>query len=236
MVTPEAPTPDIQVVLIDLDDTLYPQSSFLEGATLAVGQRASELGLDHDQFVNAFRSVLARGSDTGHTIDTALVEIGCDADEVLRLTAPLVSAFLHFRPTSLECYPLVRESLATLATHATLVCLTDGQPDLQRAKFSSLGVATFFRALVITDELGGRALRKPATACLNRVSDMLSIPVRNFFVIGDRPDKDVALARFAGIGVIRVRQGEYRESPSPQGIVTVEDFPSAVEHLIKTYF
>ncbi len=227
---------DIRAVLIDLDDTLYPQSSFLEGAVLAVGGRARELGLDRDRFIETFRSVLARGSDTGHTIDTALVESGYDADEVLRLTAPLVGAFLQYRPLSLECYPRVRESLERLAQRAALVCLTDGQPDLQRAKFSCLGVDTYFRALVITDELGGRSLRKPATACLNRVSEILSIPVRNFFVIGDRPDKDVALAHFGGIGVVRVHQGEYRDKASPQGVVTVDDFPSAVDYVIETYF
>ncbi|MHB1208694.1 MAG: HAD family hydrolase [Acidimicrobiales bacterium] len=236
MVTISAPENEIRAVLIDLDDTLYPQSRFLEGAVGAVAQRASELGLDRDRFATIFQSVLDRGSDTGHTIETALVEFGCAGDEVLRLTAPLVSAFLHYRPVSLECYPHVPESLERLAQRAALVCLTDGQPDLQRAKFSCLDVDTYFRALVITDELGGRSLRKPATACLNRVSEILSIPVRNFFVIGDRPDKDVALAHFGGIGVVRVRQGEYRAKPSPQGIVTVDDFPSAVDYLIATYF
>lgn len=227
---------DIRAVLIDLDDTLYPQSSFLEGATVTVGERAKELGLDQDQFVEAYRSVLANGSDTGHTIDVALAQVGCGVDEILQLSAPLVSAFLHYRPLRLECYEDVPESLAKLAKRAALVCLTDGQPDLQRAKFKALGVEAYFRALVITDELGGRSLRKPATACLARVSEILSIPVHNFFIIGDRPDKDVALARFGGIGVIRVRQGEYRESASPDATVTVDDFPSAVDYLIESYF
>lgn len=236
MVTSGAPEDEIRAVLIDLDDTLYPQSRFLEGAADAVARRASELGLDRERFATIFQSVLARGSDTGHTIETALVEIGCAGDEVLRLTAPLVSAFLHYRPLSLECYPGVPESLAKLAEYTTLVCLTDGQPDLQRAKFNSLGVDTYFRALVITDELGGRSLRKPATACLNRVSEILTIPVHNFLVIGDRPDKDVALARFGGIEVLRVRQGEYRDVASPHDVKSFDDFPSAVDYLIETHF
>ena len=227
---------EIRAVLIDLDDTLYPQSLFLEGAAQAVAERAHELGLNREDFTKTFRAVLARGSDTGHTIDTTLAELGCARDEVLRLTAPLVSAFLQYRPLSLTCYPRVPESLERLSRHAALVCLTDGQPDLQRAKFTLLGIEDYFRALLITDELGGRSLRKPATACLHRISEILTIPVRNFFVIGDRLDKDVALARFGGIGVIRVRQGEYRDIPSPFDVETFDDFPSAVEHLIDTHF
>ncbi|MHB1089332.1 MAG: HAD family hydrolase [Acidimicrobiales bacterium] len=234
--TSGARTNEIRAVLIDLDDTLYPQARFLEGAVDAVAQRASELGLDRDRFATNFQSVLDRGSDTGHTIETALVEFGCAADEVLRLTAPLVSAFLHYRPVSLECYQGVPESLEQLARYTTLVCLTDGQPDLQRAKFNALGVNTYFRALLITDELGGRSFRKPATACLNRVSEILAIPVHNFLVIGDRPDKDVALARFGGIEVLRVRQGEYRDIASPHDVKSFDDFPSAVSYLIETYF
>lgn len=227
---------EIRAVLIDLDDTLYPQSMFLEGAAHAVGERAHDLGLNRDHFTETFRSVLARGSDTGRTIDATLIELGCARDEVLRLTAPLVSAFLQYRPLALTCYPHVPESLEKLSRHAELVCLTDGQPDLQRAKFTSLGIEDYFRTLMITDELGSRSLRKPATACLHRISEILTIPVRNFFVIGDRLDKDVALARFGGIGVYRVRQGEYRDVPSPHDVETFDDFPSAVEHLIATHF
>ena len=225
----------VRAILIDLDDTLYPQSDFLRGAVSAVGERAQTLGLNRERFEKAFREVLARGSDTGHTIDTALAELGCAKDEVLRLTPPLVDAFFAFRPAALECYDQVRESLRTLSERALLVCLTDGQPDLQRAKVDALGITGYFKAIVITDELGGRLFRNPATACLHRISELLDVPVRNFFVVGDRLDKDVALARFAHIGVLRIRQGEYRDIASPADVPTVEDFPTATKYLLDNF-
>ncbi len=226
----------VRVVLIDLDDTLYPQFDFLRGAVRSVGERAQSLGLDRGRFEQSFAAVLARGSDTGHTIDTALVELGVAEDEALRLTPPLVSAFLAFRPVTLECYDQVPENLRKLGERAALVCLTDGQPDLQRAKLDALGIASLFNAIVVTDELGGREFRKPATACLLRISEMLHVPVRNFFVLGDRLDKDVALARCADIGVIRVRHGEYADIASPADVTTVSDFPTATKYLLDNYF
>ena len=235
MVTPGVAREQVRAILIDLDDTLYPQSDFLRGAVRSVGERAQDLGLDRERFERAFHEVLARGSDTGHTIDTTLAELGCAKDEVLRLKSPLVSAFLSFRPVALECYDQVPESLRQLGERALLVCLTDGQPDLQRTKLDALGIASLFQAIVITDELGGRLFRKPATACLHRISEMLDVPVRNFFVLGDRLDKDVALARFADIGVIRIRQGEYRDTPSPADVTTVEDFPTAAKYLLDNF-
>jgi putative hydrolase of the HAD superfamily len=236
VVTPGAAHEQVRAILIDLDDTLYPQSDFLRGAVRYVGERAETLGLDRERFEQSFQTVLARGSDTGHTIDTALEEFGCAKDEVLRLKSPLVSAFLGFRPVTLECYDQVPESLRKLGERAALVCLTDGQPDLQRAKLDALGIASLFKAIVITDELGGRLFRKPATACLHRISEMLDVPVRNFFVLGDRLDKDVALARFADIGVIRIRQGEYDHIPSPPDVTTVSDFPTATKYLLDNFF
>lgn len=223
------------VVVVDLDDTLYAQRSFLVGAIGAVAERATSLGFDRNTFADAFTSVLKRGSDTGKTIDDTLEALGCSSNDVLTARGPLVEAFINFRPLSMSCYDGVIESLDALSRRTLLACLTDGNPDLQRAKLQSLGVAHYFDAVVITDELGGRSCRKPNPVGLEALSRALGLEVSESLIIGDRVDKDVALAQRVGVPVIRVRQGEYRDVPSPLGVATVDNFPEAAALVIAEF-
>ena len=71
----EGPTP-LAVVVVDLDDTFYPQSAYLSGAVRAVGTAAYNQGLDSAVVRTALAAEIAAGSDTGGTIDRALLAIG----------------------------------------------------------------------------------------------------------------------------------------------------------------
>jgi FMN phosphatase YigB (HAD superfamily) len=227
VVTPAWPAPAGAVV--DLDDTLYPQAAYLAGAVHAVSARAAELGLDGDAVQVQFALALSRGSDQGGTIDQALAGIGLGPDQAAAILPALIAAFAGFRPTQLPCYPGVKDALLALAAHLPVACLTDGNPDIQRAKLSALGLGGEFRAIVITDDIGGRATRKPNPAGLLRASDLLGVAPRGLIVIGDRPDKDVAVATACGARAIRIRQGEYAASPDrPVPWTSVLDFPAAV--------
>lgn len=221
--------------VIDLDDTLYPQSAFLDGAAHAVAASAVTLGLDGEAFVTAFQSVLHDASDTGRTIDATLERLGCPLDVVQRILPSLVQAFNGFRPTSLDCFPGVIEALAALARVMPLACLTDGNPQIQRAKIDALGIADAFSLVVITDELGGRTRRKPDAMGITFIAETFEVSLNELVVIGDRPDKDVELARRVGASAVRVQQGEYRNIPTPDGVTTVRDFPSAVRVVLASF-
>jgi putative hydrolase of the HAD superfamily len=219
-------------VVVDLDDTLFPQRTFLHGAVGAVATRAQEFGMDPGTFADVFALVLESGTDTGHTIDETLAQLGCSSNEIDTALEPLIDAFINYRPRSLTCYDGVTESLDVLSRRTKLACLTDGNPGLQRAKIEALGLAGYFDAVVITDELGGRSCRKPSLVGLDAVAALFELEISELVIIGDRVDKDVALALRAGVPVVRVRQGEYRDVPSPRGVATVDEFPQAVELVI----
>jgi putative hydrolase of the HAD superfamily len=225
----------VRGVVVDLDDTLYPQRSFLAGAVDAAAARAQDLGFDRVTFANVFTSVLESGSDTGHTIDLTLARLGCSTSDVDVVLESLVASFSNYRPRSLRCYDGVISSLDDLSHRTKVSCLTDGNPDLQRAKMNALGIARYFDSVVITDELGGRPCRKPNPVGLEAVARTLGLEMGELVVIGDRVDKDVALAHRVGVPVVRVRQGEYRDVASPPGVATVDDFPSAVELVISEF-
>lgn len=99
----------------------------------------------------------------------------------------------------------------------------------------SRGVAHYFDMVVITDELGDRPCRKPNPVGLEALTHALELETGESFIIRDRVDKDVALALRAGVPVIRVRQGEYRDVEPPLGVTTVDDFPQIVELVVAEF-
>lgn len=215
-------------VVVDLDDTLYPQADYLAGAAAAVGAVATQLGLDGAAVRAALVAELAAGSDAGGTIDRALLHAGVPAEEAAHAVPALVVAFTRHAPERLSPYPGVEEALRSLAAAAPTACLTDGNPDIQDAKLAATGLLPLLATVVVSDRIGGRAVRKPHPAALRAVADRLGVPADRLLVIGDRPGKDVAVAAAVGARAIRVRQGEYAAAPDePRAWAVAESFPEA---------
>lgn len=214
--------------VVDLDDTVYPQVAYLDGAAAAVGAAAAEAGLDGEAVTRALQAQLRAGSDRGGTIDRALAACGVGPDGAAAVLPGLVAAFLGFRPERLPLYQGAATALAALRARYPLACLTDGDPGVQRAKLAATGVELAVDAVVITDDLGGRAIRKPHPAGLLRAAELLGVPAPELVVIGDRPGKDVAVAAAVGARSIRVRTGEYADAADdPAATVSVPDLAAA---------
>jgi FMN phosphatase YigB (HAD superfamily) len=217
-------------VVVDLDDTLYPQAEYLASAAVAVGSAAGHAGLDGAAVHEALTAELAAGSDTGGTIDRALLAVGVPRAELSRYVPALVAAFTGHTPPQLTPYPGVPDALRALAAAAPLACLTDGNPVIQRAKLAATGLDPLLPVVVVTDSLGGRAVRKPHPAGLLAVAAALEVPPDRLLVIGDRPGKDVAVAAAVGARAIRVRQGEYASAPDePRAWAVADCFPAAAD-------
>ena len=215
-------------VVVDLDDTLYPQAGYLAGAALAVGRAASALGLVGDDVATALGSRLAAGSDTGGTIDGALLAVGVPEGDLPGLVPPLVAAFTGYAPERLALYPGVEDALRSLLGTAPLGCLTDGNPAIQAAKLAATGLGGLLPTVLVTDALGGRGMRKPHPAGLTALAGRMGVPAARLLVIGDRPGKDVAVAAAVGARAIRIRQGEYADAPDvPPPWAAVDSFPAA---------
>ncbi len=218
-------------VVIDLDDTIYPQASYLYGAARAVGRAGAALGLDPVRLGKLVKRELSAGSDRGGTIDRALAAYGVEPDEPL--VGALVKAFTGYQPKRLPRYLGADAALKGLREAYPLVCLTDGNPAIQRAKLAATGMAGFFQSVVITDELGGRAARKPRPDGLAHAAALLGVRADDLVMVGDRPGKDVAVAQALGARSIRVRTGEYADAPDePRATAVVADLTAAAALLL----
>jgi putative hydrolase of the HAD superfamily len=201
-------------VLFDLDDTLYPQAAWLEGAWAAVAARGTALGVPEADLLEALHEVAALGTDRGRIIDRALER--CGVAHVANLAvARLVETFRTYAPASLECYPGVIEELRALATIVPVGIVTDGDPAIQRSKLRALGLDV---DVVVCSDEHGREHRKPdplpfLTALDALALDALALDAHGVVFVGDRPEKDVAGAIAAGMRAVRVRTGEYASRP-----------------------
>jgi len=212
----------VSAVCFDLDDTLFPQAAWLDGAWAAVARRAADDGVDPSALRAALDNVAARGSDRGRIIDRALERVGAHDVAV----APLVEAFRAHRAETLEPYPGVRSALAELAARVPLGLVSDGDPTLQQGKLAALALEAPFRAVVWSDE-HGRGHRKPDPLPFRLALERLGCQPDEAVFIGDRPEKDVAGACAAGMRAIRVRTGEWEREPDDDrawaSVATVAD-------------
>lgn len=221
------------VVVVDLDDTVYPQAAYLYGAARAVGRAGAAAGLDQIRLSRAVRSQLVAGSDSGGTIDRALTACGVPPERAGELLPALVAAFIGYRPRRLPLYVGAGEALTALGARFPLACLTDGNPAIQRAKLAATGVAAAFDTVVITDECGGRAARKPHPDGLRQAAAGLGVAAADLVVVGDRPAKDMAVAAALGARSIRVCTGEYADSPDePSATAVLPDLAAAAAFLL----
>lgn len=226
----------IGAVTVDLDDTLYPQATFLAAAWERLGQVAAEHGLPASEVQAALAEVAAEGSDRGTIIDRALLLVGVLPERLRLVVPPLVEAFTTFAPDRLDCFPGVLPALARVRSRVPLACITDGTPSVQRAKLTALGLADAFDVVVISDALGGRHLRKPHPAPFRAAMVRLGCGAEGTVHVGDRPSKDVDGTRRVGMRCVRVLTGEYAGEPargassdsSAEPWLTVADFAAAV--------
>jgi putative hydrolase of the HAD superfamily len=195
----------IAAVCFDLDDTLYPQEQWLDGAWGAVAARAATSGIDEAAMRTALHAIAAEGSDQGRIIDRALDHLGAAHVPV----TPLVAAFRGYHAATLEPFAGVRAGLERLGASVPLGLVSDGDPAIQRSKLDALGLADAFDVIVWSDD-HGRRHRKPDPRPFATAVERLGVDAAEVVYIGDRPDKDVAGAAAAGMVPIRVRTGEWR--------------------------
>lgn len=224
----DLPVRGVRGVLVDLDDTLYPQAEFLSLAWRAVAERGARYGLDPDALVAALGADAAHGSARGGVIDRAVARIGGSPTHV----PALLTAFRAVHPSRLTPYPGVAAALAELRGYVPLALVTDGEVAGQRRKLAALGLDGMFDIVVFSDRWG-RERRKPHPRPFQEALRGLGVGPAEAVMIGDRPDKDVAGAAAVGMRAIRVGTGEYSARPDhPDTWARLDSFAAAVAHLL----
>jgi len=212
-------------VLFDLDDTLYPEMTFVHGGFRAAADRlARRTGHGRDRLFE--RMVAIHEADgRGRIFDTLVAEIGSGDPALVPM---LIFAYRTHTPriAVFDDVPPVLAGLRHAGVRLGLV--TDGLASVQRRKIDALGLAEFVDAVVPTSELGPGVDKRSPIAHLVAL-DVLGVPPSAATYVGNDPRKDFVGARMAGIATVRVRQPPHEGGPANSDRAWPDDADSYLE-------
>ena len=167
----------IDVVIFDLDDTLYLERDYVRSGFEAIANEYPNVNNLFEELWNAFL-------DGKQAIDYVL-EKECllsEKDNCLRI--------YRFHKPKIQLQLGVKEMLLRLKTNKKLGLITDGRVEGQKAKITALGIDKLFDKMIITDELGGIEYRKPNTKAFELMKEYFSSNYQKMCYIGDNLKKD----------------------------------------------
>jgi putative hydrolase of the HAD superfamily len=187
------------VVVFDLDDTLYPERSFVESAFRAVGNHALErwgigdlgdaclcaadAGVRGNVFQHAYREMVGVDLTPDH------------AHELLRV-------YREHQPECLPWHPDALETVQLLHGRFPLTLLSDGYLPTQSNKARALGLERWIDEPVFTESLG-REHWKPSKMGFELIMSRHQ-PDSTFVYVGDNPTKDFIAPRALGWRTIHI--------------------------------
>jgi len=188
----------MRAVILDLDDTLYPERRFLiSGFAAVAGEVERTAGVPA---CTAFRALVrsVRRGGRGRAFQDLCAVCGIDAG----LVPTLVEAYRDHSPR-LRLPRSARELLHGLRPDFRVAILTNGLPAVQRRKVTALGLEALVDSVVYAHETGAG---KPDLAAFARALAALDVPRHRAVMVGNDPECDIAGARAAGLRTIRVRR------------------------------
>lgn len=190
-----------QALIFDLDDTLYLERDYvLSGFRAVSGWLAEACKVDREVAYTQLVALFEQGV-RGNTFDLLLEKLSLKRGDHL---SALIRVYREHVPSIKPC-PEVPGLLARLRKKCVLGLVTDGLSITQRHKLEALGLAQYFEALVISEELGG-SICKPSPQPFVIALEKLGVDPENAVYVADNPIKDFLGARLAGLVSVRVRR------------------------------
>lgn len=144
--------------------------------------------------------------------EAALRDVGIRSEALAR---ELAEAFVRARTAGQLEDPAAAEVLDLLRGRYRLALVTNGAPDVQRAKLAGTDLARRFEVVVISGELGmGKPRPEPVLAALAA----LGVAAGDAVMVGDSLERDVVAARAAGVYAVWLDH----ETPGTSGSLASE--------------
>ena len=199
-------------ILLDLDDTLYDEASYMRSGFAAVAARIADMAGYAPAAVLEVLLGIERRDGRGQVFDTALAAFGLSAEPALVQDRV---ALYRAHPPRIVLHPGARDLLARLRRDGRRTAIvTDGLAMMQRRKLAALDLEGAVDAIVYSWELDAP---KPDPAGFLAALERLGAGPAEAVVVGDNPYHDMAAARAIGARAIRVRRGRFAAMPAPPG-------------------
>jgi len=236
---PGCDRPRCQVVLIDGDDTLWPNNVYFERATDQYLDALTELHVDRRHarahLVDVQRRqcpIFGYGSASyARNLLTCCADLLRSVPEGIETLVEVLAADLANHPV--EPFDGVLETLSLLATRHRLVLVTKGDHHEQARKVALSGVEPYFEAVEI--------VREKTPAKYSDIVTSLSVAQAHTWMVGDSPLSDIHASLSAGLNAIFVRNPltplferieAFESSRQPHRVVLSVDRFDALQELL----
>jgi len=216
------------IPIFDLDDTLYPERTFVESGFRAVADwLGHRFGWDAEENQRVMLKTLDQ-QGRGAVFNSLLACRGADSKLLVR---ECVRIYRHHVP-AIALSPTTEGILCSLKPPLYLV--TDGHKIVQQNKIRALGLETRFKKVFITHRYGIRHA-KPSIHCFEIIRRTENCELSDMAYIGDNPNKDFVNLTPLGVRTIRVLTGEHRDVKAKPGfeaahvIASLNELPPLLE-------
>ncbi|MHA1793446.1 MAG: TIGR02253 family HAD-type hydrolase [Promethearchaeota archaeon] len=196
-------------IFFDLDDTLFDATGLAKKARIAAIESMIEKGLDidADQGYIILKEVVSEfGSNYSKHFDMFLKRLNAHS---IKLISTAVITYHRIKVQEIRLFPDVFKILQNLKemTSCKLGIVTDGIPIKQYEKIIRLGLDSFFKIVIISDEIG---IRKPNPKLFSWALSKSKSRASESMYIGDNYYNDIIPAKKIGMKTCFVhRKGKY---------------------------
>ncbi len=200
----------MRAVVFDLDDTLYPEMSFVQsGFRVVAGYLCPRFGFDQDMVYEQLLNILNE-QGRGRIFDRLLSELGIYDEDRVRL---LVYLYRSHKP-KITLFPETLPVLRALKQKGLLLGLiTDGMASVQRNKIAALRLDAELDMAICSDEIG-RDCWKPSVIPFKLAAEFLQVAPGEAIYVGDNIIKDFLGANAVGMGTIMIKHATTPEVDS----------------------
>lgn len=191
------------VLVFDLDDTLYPELSYVHSGFRAVADFLSPLLAVPAEVLAAGMIAEEAEQGRGQVFDNVLKRHGRWSKT---LVAGCLRSYRQHRPT-LALFPDAERCLARFASWP-LYIVTDGHKEVQARKVAALGISNRVRHAYLTNRYG-RHRAKPDPHVFQLISRRENVAPSQITYVGDNPRKDFVGIKPLGFQTVRILRGNY---------------------------
>lgn len=197
---------DINVVVFDLDDTLYDEITFVYSGFEAVAHYlANRYVLSAETVLDDFKKAL-QTQGRGRVFDHVLQSYGL-------IQKSLIARCIHIYRTHEPTIALLPEAKTILEElnrlNIPVYIVTDGNKITQANKIKALNLGNYVNKSFITHRYGIHNA-KPSPYCFEKIADLEQKSSDKIVYIGDNIQKDFIGIKPLGFRTIRIRNGMFR--------------------------
>ncbi len=204
----------LQLVVFDLDDTLYPEREYVRSGFEAVA-RAFDAELRPPFDLVARMEQVFESGNRSRVFDTVLADLHRPAAPAL--IQRMVDVYRNHKP-HIRLFADADAALDGLIGRFKLALLSDGYLAAQRRKVDALALVRRLDSIVLTDELG-RDYWKPDPRAFQRLASAWGLVGSQCAYVADNPSKDFIAPNLLGWRSTMVRRpgALYADLSAPAG-------------------